>query len=152
MIPSQQTQPRGDAQRVTNTVAHSLRQCIQYCNKRRALALSDAQVEGLVSALSGIIVALPFAAKTPYMPRGDGESLYGRPLTPNEIRCLLGAAHGLSTDQIGKAMNLAMYTCKTHLRNVYRKLGAVNAAHAVALGLKRGVITVEQIEMTSFNE
>jgi DNA-binding CsgD family transcriptional regulator len=75
-----------------------------------------------------------------------GRRAAGRPrrdvgLTAREVEVLALTADGLTTEQAGKALFLAENTCKMHRHRLFRKLGAVNAAHAVALGFRAGILT-----------
>ena len=45
-------------------------------------------------------------------------------------------AEGLVVKQIGVRLCISQFTVQTHLRTAYARLGARNAAHAVALHLK----------------
>jgi LuxR family maltose regulon positive regulatory protein len=46
------------------------------------------------------------------------------PLTDREIEVLRRLAHALSTEDIAEALYLSVNTVKTHLKSIYRKLGA----------------------------
>ena len=61
-------------------------------------------------------------------------------VTKREIEVLQLIAGGLTNQAIGKRLFLATETVKSHLRRLLGKLGADNRAHAVAVGLRRGLI------------
>jgi len=61
-------------------------------------------------------------------------------VTRRETEVLAYMAIGLSDRQIARALDLSPYTVKNHAKSVYRKLRAANRAHAVAIGLRAGVI------------
>jgi DNA-binding NarL/FixJ family response regulator len=61
-------------------------------------------------------------------------------LTDREIEVIRLAARGLANKQIGAALCRSEATVKDHLRNVYRKLGAVDRAQAVAIALRTRLI------------
>jgi len=65
-------------------------------------------------------------------------SLAGKPLSPREREVLTLTAEGREMDEIGAFLFLALNTVRTHRLNIYRKLGARNAAHAVHLAYQRG--------------
>lgn len=46
---------------------------------------------------------------------------------------------GASNKEIAKVLGLTEITIKSHLRNVFRKIGASNRTQAVALALREGV-------------
>lgn len=63
----------------------------------------------------------------------------GQSLTPRELEILRGMADGLTDEEIGRLIHMARDTVKTHNKRLYVKLGAVNRAHAVAVGYRRGL-------------
>ncbi|MDQ6657343.1 MAG: response regulator transcription factor, partial [Actinomycetota bacterium] len=62
------------------------------------------------------------------------------PLTDREVEVLGGMSRGLSNVEIGRHLFLSGDTIKTHARRLFRKLDAVDRAHAVAIGLRSGLI------------
>lgn len=56
---------------------------------------------------------------------------YGAPLSPREREVATWIALGLSRVQIADRLGIGDQTVKTHLRNIYSKLGMTNR-HAVA--------------------
>jgi DNA-binding NarL/FixJ family response regulator len=63
-----------------------------------------------------------------------------RALTERELEVLGGMCEGRSNAEIGKALFLSEDTVKTHARRLFRKLGASDRAHAVAIALRRGLV------------
>lgn len=61
-------------------------------------------------------------------------------LTLREMQILECLAEGESNKGIGRRFSLAEETVKTHLRNLYEKLGASDRAHAVAIALRQRLI------------
>ena len=61
-------------------------------------------------------------------------------LTPREIDVLRLVAHGNSNKEIAAQLSLTEETVKSHLRSILAKLSANDRTHAVAIGLKRGII------------
>jgi len=57
-------------------------------------------------------------------------------LTAREIKVLEGMSHGRSNAEIGRDLFLSEDTVKTHARRLFKKLGASDRAHAVALGFR----------------
>ena len=45
---------------------------------------------------------------------------------------------GLSNEEIGRHVFLGINTIKTHIRHLYRKIGATSRSQAVIWGLQRG--------------
>jgi DNA-binding NarL/FixJ family response regulator len=65
----------------------------------------------------------------------------GRPmLTERELEVLAGMCEGRSNAEIGRSLFLSEDTVKTHARRLFKKLGAVDRAHAVALGYRWGLV------------
>lgn len=65
---------------------------------------------------------------------GDGD------LSDRELDVLRELARGLTTPEIGAALSLSPNTVKTHLRGLFRKLGAHNRVQALGAARERGVI------------
>ncbi len=62
------------------------------------------------------------------------------PLSHREIDALRGLAEGKVYKQIAQELSLSVSTIRTHLHNVYRKIGAVDRAQAVLIARDRGWI------------
>lgn len=69
-----------------------------------------------------------------------------RRLTLREYQVLTGLALGMSNAALGRRLYLSEATIKTHARQLFRKLGAANRAHAVALGFRRGLLTLSTVD------
>ncbi len=59
-------------------------------------------------------------------------------LTPREQEILYHITRGLTNKEISTATNLAVDTVKTHLRNIFRKLGVKNRTQAISKAIKMG--------------
>jgi putative nucleotidyltransferase with HDIG domain len=62
------------------------------------------------------------------------------PLSAREIDALRGLAEGKVYKQIAQELTLSVSTIRTHLHNVYRKIGAVDRAQAVLIARDKGWI------------
>jgi putative nucleotidyltransferase with HDIG domain len=62
------------------------------------------------------------------------------PLSDREIDALRGLAAGKVYKQIAQELSLSVSTVRTHLHNVYKKIGAVDRAQAVLIARDRGWI------------
>ncbi len=91
------------------------------------------------------------AASGPLRSYEGGEAINGRAplrrrptiknkLTAREIEVLRWVANGKSAREIGEILHIAKRTVDEHAQGAVRKLGAVNRTHAVALGLRDGII------------
>jgi DNA-binding NarL/FixJ family response regulator len=61
-------------------------------------------------------------------------------LTPREIDVLRLVTAGKANKEIAAQLSLTEETVKSHIRSILAKLGANDRTHAVAIGLKRGII------------
>jgi DNA-binding NarL/FixJ family response regulator len=61
-------------------------------------------------------------------------------VTPRETEVLQLASHGLTASDIAEQLVLSTGTVKTHLRNIYCRLGVADKAAAVAAALRHGLI------------
>jgi DNA-binding NarL/FixJ family response regulator len=62
------------------------------------------------------------------------------PMSTREVEVLRLLAKGMVYKQIATAMNLSTSTVRTHLHNVYKKVGAMDRAQAVLIATERGWI------------
>lgn len=67
-------------------------------------------------------------------------------LTPREMEVLRRLVQGLSNKEIASALAISEETVKTHVGNVLGKLEADNRAQAIVQGLKRGLVSLEELE------
>lgn len=72
------------------------------------------------------------------MPRYGGHR--GSKPTERELQILRGMSEGHSNGEIGRELFLSEDTVKTHARRLFQKLGARDRAHAVALGMRSGLV------------
>ena len=63
-------------------------------------------------------------------------------LTSREMQVLRGIAKGHTTKRLARDMGLAAPSVETHLRNIFKKLGAGNRGEAVSTALKVGLVTL----------
>ncbi len=61
-------------------------------------------------------------------------------LSAREYEVLRLVAEGLSAPQIAERLVLSSHTVKTHMRNLYEKLGVTDRAEAVAVAMRRGLL------------
>jgi DNA-binding NarL/FixJ family response regulator len=64
-------------------------------------------------------------------------------LTEREIDVLRLIAAGNGNKQIADALSISQATVKSRVTNILSKLGANDRAHAVSIGLKRGIIKLD---------
>lgn len=92
-----------------------------------ALDIDDTQLRGLIFEF-------------PHAGRPRRRAAEPCPLSVREIDALRGLAEGKVYKQIAHELSLSVSTVRTHLHNVYRKIGAVDRAQAVLLASERGWI------------
>jgi DNA-binding NarL/FixJ family response regulator len=73
-------------------------------------------------------------------PRGSRPSRPGRRVTPRELDVLQLIADGLANNAIAHSLEVSEETVKTHVQHLLRKTHARGRAHAVAIGLRSGLI------------
>jgi len=66
----------------------------------------------------------------------------GGDLTPRERDILQWAAAGRTAEDTGEVLNISGRTVEKHLQTAMEKLGAAHKAHAVALAISRGLISL----------
>jgi len=64
-------------------------------------------------------------------------------LTPREVDVLRLISAGNANKQIADQLSIGEASVKSHVANILSKLGANDRAHAVSIGLKRGIIELE---------
>lgn len=70
------------------------------------------------------------------------EGLPGEALTAREREVLQLLAQGLPNKMIGVRLNISLYTAKFHVASILAKLGAASRTEAVAVGARRGYVTL----------
>lgn len=105
--------------------------------------LGSRLVPGVLDALVGGAPLSPAAAKivlgqlrgaTSPEPHGPG-------LTAREREVIEGIARGLTYDDVAVALGISTNTVRTHIRSSYEKLGVATKAEAVALAMRRGLLS-----------
>lgn len=65
----------------------------------------------------------------------------GHDLTPREYEVLALIVEGLSNPEISERLHISIGTTRTHVSNIFSKLGVSNRAEAIALALRTKLIT-----------
>jgi DNA-binding NarL/FixJ family response regulator len=131
----------------------------EWADERRALesleagavgyVLKDIHIDNLARAIEGVTngrtilhpriarqLVESFRALMRERRQKEGTWLGG--LTSRELEILLQMAKGATDREIASTMFLSATTVKTHIRSIYRKIGARNRTQAVALVLRNG--------------
>jgi DNA-binding NarL/FixJ family response regulator len=82
-------------------------------------------------------VTMPVLKRLAHDARSAGSR---RNLSQRELQILEALADGLSNKTIAHRLTLSEETVKSHLRNLYEKLGAADRAHAVSIALRQRLI------------
>ncbi|GIG69285.1 DNA-binding NarL/FixJ family response regulator [Phytomonospora endophytica] len=91
--------------------------------------------------LDTLLTRLAAAGVQPsHHPPPTGQTRRGRTLTERELQTLTGMAEGKTNAAIGRELSLAEETIKTHAVRLFRKIGARDRAHAVAIGFRDGLL------------
>ena len=67
-------------------------------------------------------------------------------LTPRERDVLRALAFGRSNRDIAARLEIGEETVKTHVGNLLGKLGVANRAQAIVQALKRGLVSLDDLE------
>ncbi len=104
----------------------------------------DAEPETLLAAVRAVA-----RGKTYIDPSVARQALGAAPreeLTARETEVLRRLAQGLSNKEIAEALAISEETVKTHVSNVLAKLEAENRAQAIVQALKRGLVSLEELQ------
>ena len=63
-----------------------------------------------------------------------------RPLSARQLEILSYLAVGLSNKEIGQRVFVCEDTVKTHLRTIYKRLGAKDRVEALRIAAERGIV------------
>ncbi len=66
-----------------------------------------------------------------------------RDLTRREQEVLGAIARGLSDKQIGDNLNISEHTVRTHIKNIFRKLGVATKSQAAAMAINQGLVELD---------
>ena len=83
-------------------------------------------------------------SSTMSVPRITTDDAAVRMLSARELEVLALVAHGRSTDSIAGELCISRNTVRAHVRNILDGLRARNRAHAVAIALSAGFISIDQ--------
>jgi DNA-binding NarL/FixJ family response regulator len=65
-------------------------------------------------------------------------------LTPRELQILLELCAGASNKEIAQSSNLSLDTVKTHLKNIYAKLGVRSRAQAIKAAVENKLVSLSK--------
>jgi DNA-binding CsgD family transcriptional regulator len=65
---------------------------------------------------------------------------YGEDLTDREKQVLIGIAYGKTNTELCSELFLSIFTVKTYIGTMYRKLGVDNRVSAVIKAIQKGIL------------
>ena len=105
----------------------------------RGYVIKDNSPGNIIGALKKVMageLAVSDAVRSAYEARKSERGLTGR-----EKEILVLVSKGCSNAEIGDILHLSPNTVKNHLKNLFEALGAADRAEAVAIGIRRGLIS-----------
>ena len=105
----------------------------------RGYVIKDTSPVNIIGALKKVMageLAVSDAVRSAYDARKAERGLTGR-----EKEILVLVSKGCSNAEIGDILHLSPNTVKNHLKNLFEALGAADRAEAVAIGIRRGLIS-----------
>jgi DNA-binding NarL/FixJ family response regulator len=105
----------------------------------RGYVIKDNSPGNIIGALRKVMsgdLAVSDAVRSAYEARKSERGLTGR-----EKEILVLVSKGCSNAEIGDILHLSPNTVKNHLKNLFEALGAADRAEAVAIGIRRGLIS-----------
>ena len=104
----------------------------------------DAEPETLLAAVRTVARGRTYI--DPAVARQALDAAPREELTARETEVLRRLAQGLSNKEIAEALKISEETVKTHVSNVLAKLEAENRAQAIVQALKRGLVSLEELQ------
>jgi DNA-binding NarL/FixJ family response regulator len=100
----------------------------------RAVAAGEAIVDRELLRAALQIASSPAARPAEFRRTSSGE------LTEQEVRILKLMAEGMSNMEVAEALSVSRNTVKTHVHNIFAKLGVSDRTQAVILAMRKGMV------------
>jgi NarL family two-component system response regulator YdfI len=94
------------------------------------------------AAVAGLIVIHPDIAERGSHPSPEAAASPWEHLSPRESEVLTLLSAGLGNKQIAARLGISEHTVKFHVTSIFNKLTASSRAEAVAIGIRRGLISL----------
>jgi DNA-binding NarL/FixJ family response regulator len=104
---------------------------------------TDQRLDELIEAIHAVMAGQMVVAPTllPVLLRSDAPGTPGRRLSRRESDVLQLMADGASSQDIAAQLHLSHHTVRNHVQRIFARLGAHSKLEAVAIGLRRGLIS-----------
>ena len=100
----------------------------------RAVAAGEAIVDRELLRAALQMASSPAARPAEFRRTSSGE------LTEQEVRILKLMAEGMSNSEVAEALSVSRNTVKTHVHNIFAKLGVTDRTQAVILAMRKGMV------------
>jgi DNA-binding CsgD family transcriptional regulator len=100
---------------------------------------NPAQIDAALRAIAAGLVVRADDTAAGFAPLADVAAPL---LSPRELEILASIGEGLSNKEVARRFGISPHTVKFHVESLFRKLGAVSRADAVAKGLRRQIINL----------
>ena len=107
----------------------------------KAYVLKDITAEGLVKCIRDVLDGKTYLAPAAAAKLAEGVTRVQ--LTPRELATLKLLADGQANKEIASALGISERTVKTHLGNLFGKLGVTSRTEAVKVATRRGLVRLE---------
>ena len=103
----------------------------------------DQRLDELIAAIHAVMAGQMVVAPTllPVLLRSGAPGSPGRRLSRREADVLQLMAGGASNEDIATRLDLSEHTVRNHVQHIFARLGAHSKLEAVAIGLRRGLIS-----------
>ena len=107
----------------------------------KAYVLKDITANGLVTCIHDVLDGKTYLAPAAAAKLAEGVTRVQ--LTPRELATLNLLADGKANKEIAGALGISERTVKTHLGNLFGKLGVTSRTEAVKVATRRGLVRLE---------
>lgn len=124
---------------------HQIQEAIRAGAIGYVLKVTRAQdlIDAIHRAAKGQRVIDPIAADALLDEMGQGDLA---DLTPRELEVLREVALGHNNTQVAERLDISEATVRSHIANLMSKLNLRDRAHVTVFALKRGLVTLEEVE------
>jgi DNA-binding NarL/FixJ family response regulator len=107
----------------------------------KAYVLKDIGADDLVSCIRDVLAGKTYLAPAAAAKLAEGVTHVQ--LTPRELATLRSMADGKANKEIATELGISERTVKTHLGNLFEKLGVTSRTEAIKVATRRGLVRLE---------